>query len=61
MISFHLGQDSLDTHWTTSPDMNMNLYTDASGTDEWGTFWSGRWIQSYWSPTQTDMPILWKK
>ena len=37
----------LDTHWTTSSD--MKLYTDASGTEGWGAFWSGRWLQARWS------------
>ena len=23
--------------------------------------WSGRWLQARWSPTQADMPILWKE
>ena len=49
----------LDTHWTTSSD--MKLYTDASGTEGWGAFWSDRWLQARWSPTQADMPILWKE
>ena len=40
----------LNTHWTISP--YMNLYTDASGSEGWGAFWSGRWLQSHWSPAQ---------
>ena len=34
----------LDTHWTSSP--SMNLYTDASGSEGWGAFWCGRWLQA---------------
>ena len=44
-----------------SDKANMKLYTDASGTEGWGAFWSGRWLQARWSPTQADMPILWKE
>ena len=39
----------------------MKLYTDASGIEGWGAFWSGRWLQARWSPTQAVMPILWKE
>ena len=49
----------LNTHWTISP--SMNLYTDASGSEGWGAFWSGRWLQSHWSPAQLVKPILWKE
>ena len=33
----------LNTHRTISP--SMNLYTDASGSEGWGAFWSDRWLQ----------------
>ena len=49
----------LDTHWTTSSE--INLYTDASGSEGWGAFWSGRWIQARWSPAQAVQSILWKE
>ena len=49
----------LNNHWTISP--SMNLYTDASGSEGWGAFWSGRWLQSHWSPAQSVKSILWKK
>ena len=39
----------------------MNLYTDASGSEGWGAFWSGRWLQSHWLPAQLVKPILWKE
>ena len=49
----------LDTHWTSSP--SMNLYTDASGSEGWGAFWCGRWLQASWSPAQSVRPIFWKE
>ena len=49
----------LDIHWTTSSD--MKLYIDASGTEGWDAFRSGRWLQACWSPSQADMVILWKE
>ena len=49
----------LETQWTTSSQ--MNLYTDASGSEGWGAFWSGQWIQAHWSPDQVVKPILWKE
>ena len=49
----------LNTHWTISP--SMNLYTDASGSEGWGAFWSGQWFQSHWSPAQLVKSILWKE
>ena len=39
----------LQTEWTTS--LAMDLYTDASGTHGWGTYWLGRWIYAQW-PTE---------
>ena len=44
----------LDTHWTPSSD--LQLYTDASGRDGWGTFWN-----DYWSDSQSAMPKVWKE
>ena len=49
----------LDTHWTSGP--SMNLYTDASGSEGWGAFWCGRWLQAGWSLAQSIRPILWKE
>ena len=49
----------LNTHWTISP--SMNLYTDASGSEGRGAFWSSWWLQSHWSPAQSVKPILWKE
>jgi len=39
----------------------MQLYTNASGLHSWGTYWSGRWLQSHWSPKQRLMNIAWKE
>jgi len=39
----------------------MQLYTDASGTQGWGAYWSGRWLQHSWSPTQHLMNIAWEE
>ena len=36
----------LYTNWTNS--LAVDLYTDAHGLYGWGTYWSGRWIQSQW-------------
>ena len=49
----------LDDHWTPSPE--MELFTDASGTQGWGAFWNGRWLQSQWTECQATMPIVWKE
>ena len=39
----------------------MQLYTDASGTQGWGAYWSGRWLQRSWSTTQQTRDITWKE
>ena len=39
----------------------MKLFTDASGHDGWGTYWSGRWLQDHWSHAQQQMSIAWKE
>ena len=49
----------LDSHWTDSA--TMQLYTDASGTEGWGAYWSGRWIRDHWSSEQQEMSIAWKE
>ena len=49
----------LDTHWTASS--SMQLFTVASGTEGWGAFWNGRWLQARWSHPQSVMPIVWKE
>ena len=49
----------LNSHWTLST--TMHLFTDASGNDGWGAYWSGHWLQAHWSPTQQSMDITWKE
>ena len=49
----------LDSHWTLHT--KMQLFTDASGSDGWGAYWSGRWLQDHWSPAQQQMNIAWKE
>jgi len=49
----------LESQWTNS--LTMNLYTDALGSDGWGAYWNGRWLQAHWSPAQLSLPILWKE
>ena len=39
----------------------MHLFTDASGSDGWGAYWSGHWLQAHWTPTQKSMDITWKE
>ena len=39
----------------------MQLFTDASGTNGWGAYWSGKWLQGQWSETQLQMDITWKE
>ena len=39
----------------------MQLFTDASGTNGWGAYWSGKWLQGRWSETQLQMDITWKE
>ena len=39
----------------------MQLYTDASGTQGWGAYWSGRWLQRSWSTAQQTRDITWKE
>ena len=49
----------LDSHWTLNT--TMQLFTDASGNEGWGAYWSGRWLQDHWSPEQLEMNIAWKE
>ena len=49
----------LNTHWTLNT--KMQLFTDASGHEGWGAYWSGRWLQDHWSPKQKEMSIAWKE
>ena len=49
----------LESTWSTSP--SMSLFTDASGSLGWGTYWSGHWIQSHWSRDQVNGDIVWKE
>ena len=49
----------LDRHWTLHT--NMQLFTDASGHDGRGVFWSGGWLQDHWSPAQQQMSITRKE
>ena len=36
-------------------------YTDTSGLQGWDAHWDGRWLQSHWSPLQSNMDITWKE
>ena len=49
----------LQSNWLHSE--SMQLYTDASGTQGWGAYWSGRWLQRSWSTTQQTRDITWKE
>jgi len=49
----------LSNKWIPSP--MLHLYTDASGSHGWGAYWSGRWLQSSWTPAQQQMDITWKE
>ena len=49
------GQSLLDSHWTLHT--KMKLFTDASGHDGWGAYWSGRWLQDHWSPAQQQITM----
>ena len=49
----------LQTSWL--PNSAMQLYTDASRTQGWGAYWSGRWLQGHWSPRQCSMTVAWKE
>ena len=49
----------LESHWTLNA--TMLLFTDASGSEGWGAYWSGRWLQDWWSPEQQKMNITWKE
>ena len=49
----------LESHWTLNT--TMLLFTDASGSEGWGAYWSGRWLQDRWSPEQQKMNITWKE
>ena len=39
----------------------MQLFTDSSGSKDWGAYWSNRWLQSEWSPEQAKQDIVWKE
>ena len=47
----------LDIHWT--PSSEMNLYTDTSGSEGWGAFWSGWWLQARCLLAQAVQSIMW--
>ena len=49
----------LESTWT--PSTSMQLFTDASGTNGWGAYWSGKWLQKHWSEAQIHMDITWKE
>ena len=49
----------LNTHWTSRT--TMHLFTDASGKEVWGAYWSDRWLQGHWSSNQESMDITWKE
>ena len=49
----------LESHWTLNT--TMLLFTDASGSEGWGAYCSGRWLQDRWSPEQQKMNITWKE
>ena len=38
----------LNTQWTSSA--TIHRFTDASGKEGWGAYWSGRCLQAHWSP-----------
>ena len=48
----------LESNWTPT---NIQLFTDVSGTNGWGAYWSGKWLQGQWSETQLQMDITWKE
>ena len=35
----------LESQWTNSP--TMSLYANALGSDGWGAYWNGRWLQAH--------------
>ena len=39
----------------------ITTYTDASGSHGWGAYWSGRWLQTCWTPAQQQMDTTWKE
>ena len=39
----------------------MSLFTDVSGSQGWGAYWSGHWIQAHWSSDQVNRDIVWKE
>ena len=39
----------------------MFLFTDASGSEGWDAYWSGRWLQDRWSSNQQKMNITRKE
>ena len=49
----------LESHWM--PNATMLLFTDAFGSEGWGAYWSGRWLQDRWSPEQQKMGTTWKE
>ena len=36
------------------------LFTDTSGSEGWGAYWSSRWLKDQWSPEQPKMNITWR-
>lgn len=49
----------LEDHWSSNHD--MALYTDASGTVEYGAYWDGRWLQQRWPQAMQGKSIAWKE
>ena len=50
----------LESHWMLNS--TMLLFTDASGSEGCGSYWSGSWwLQDRWPPEQHKMNITWKE
>ena len=45
--------------WTPSPD--LQLFTDSSGTIDFGAYRQGEWFNGRWTPTQPERSIQWKE
>ena len=49
------------SHWTSSTmHIMMHLFTDGSGSEGWGSYWSGQWLEAHWISDQQSMDITWK-
>ena len=49
----------LHPFWTLAAD--LEIFTDASGTQGWGAYYAGRWMQGRWTTDQLAMTIEWKE